>query len=228
MDWYTTHLCSLSPYKGQKSKFPELIFFILWPLRLIIQAQKHVLGNVDVFFTLFGYWLCGGFSKWTGALLACVVFTLYSLQFSMEHQAFRLVRSIQSIMLPKLQAKFGFTGSSTHDLAVCNLQAHWSVTILQTCVRKQSLPYQAYLAPVSTKTSATTSLRPHITRTFKCNALYMQRLVHSALATCLGVGECWWLFDETPKRPTMFWGGNVRFVLGKLQCLRRAFSRSAT
>ena len=38
-------------------------------------------------------------------------------------------------------------GSSSHDPAVCNLEAHCSVTALQACVRKQSIPHQAYLRP---------------------------------------------------------------------------------
>ena len=51
------------------------------------------------------------------------------------------------MILRKFQAKLCFTRSSTHDLTICNLQAHLPVTVLQTCVRKQSLPYQAYLDP---------------------------------------------------------------------------------
>ena len=65
----------------------------------------------------------------------------------MEHQAFCLVRSIQWVMLPKFQAKLGFTGSSTHDSAVCKFKAYWSVTALQTYVRQQSIPHQAYPGP---------------------------------------------------------------------------------
>ena len=65
----------------------------------------------------------------------------------MDHQAFSLVRSFQSVLLPKILAKFGFTGSSTHDPAICDLEAHWLVTALQTCVRKQLVPHQAYLGP---------------------------------------------------------------------------------
>ena len=65
----------------------------------------------------------------------------------MEHGAFCLVRSIQSVMLSKLQAKNGFTFSSTNDPAVCNLEAHWLVTALQTCVRRQSPPHLAFLGP---------------------------------------------------------------------------------
>ena len=86
----------------------------------------------------------------------------------MEHHTFCLVWSIKSVVLPKFQAKFGFKGSSTHDPAVCDVEAHRSVTALQTCVRKQPTSHHAYMGP-NIKTSVTTSFRPHITRTFNFN-----------------------------------------------------------
>ena len=53
MEWYTTCLCSFSPYTAQKSKFPNLLFFFDTVTTHNDQPSyvKHVLGSISVFFT---------------------------------------------------------------------------------------------------------------------------------------------------------------------------------
>ena len=75
MGWYTTCLCSFSPWAAEKLGFPKLIFFDIvtthndHPSHVI-----HVLGSMYVVSTLFGYLVCGGFSQWTGTQPAYAVF----------------------------------------------------------------------------------------------------------------------------------------------------------
>ena len=46
-DWYTTCLCSFSPWAAQKSKFLKLVFLILWsPKNDHPRYVKHVLGRI--------------------------------------------------------------------------------------------------------------------------------------------------------------------------------------
>ena len=60
-DWYTTCLCSFSPWTTQKSKFLKLVFFdIVTTLNDHPRYVKHVLDRIWMFFTLFGYWAGGG------------------------------------------------------------------------------------------------------------------------------------------------------------------------
>ena len=78
-DWCTTCSCSFSPWTAQKSKFSKRIFLIPRSPEMTIQdMQKHVLGSVYVFITLFGYWARA--SQGIGTQSAYAVFHLGQLK----------------------------------------------------------------------------------------------------------------------------------------------------